>query len=242
MEEKNSEKEKVRFWQKKSLEHISSMRAARAAGLLPKQEGWRNVVEHELVESEACDVLAESLGLNKKDRAGVVKAASIHDVYKRKEKEDLTKYGPQGYDISQEEEANFLRSRNFSEEVISLAQSVGHGSLLAMVKDPLADKLELKDDIKITTLVIHYVDDITLNNDLVPLNRRIDYLNNNPNYRSINELGKTIFNGRMFFEVQREVSRLIQEDFASRLNVSPAENLPLWIKSKIESRIHKPEQ
>ena len=56
------ETKKTKFWTRRSLGAISQMRPNKEAGLFPKSEGWRNVVEHELVEAEAADILPCSCG------------------------------------------------------------------------------------------------------------------------------------------------------------------------------------
>ncbi len=232
-------KHQVRYWQKRSFRHLPEMRAAKAAGLFPKKEGWRNVVEHEIVEAEACDILAEAISLPQAERRQVKDAAALHDVFKRKEKELMERLGPEGYTVGQEEEGIFLKERGYGQEIIKLAHSVGHGSLLEMVEDPNDAELKVKDDIDLPTLIIHYVDDITLNNDIVPLNIRIDYLEANPRYQETNEQGRKVFAGRTYFEVQREVSRKIEAKLASMLGIEPAEKLPDWIKGKILERIEQ---
>lgn len=237
MSEGVKEKQQTKYWQKRSLQHLPEMRAAKAAGLFPKKEGWSNVVEHEIVEAEACDVLADALGLPSTERTQLRDAAALHDVFKRREKELMEKMGPSGYDVGQEEEAKFLKERGYSEEIIRLARSVGHSSLFPMIKDPKAPQLKVREDIDLSTLIIHYIDDITLNSDLVPLNQRIDYLEKNPRYTETNEQGRAVFAGRAYFEVQREVSRQIEERFARILGVEPPEKLPEWIKTKIAERI-----
>lgn len=94
--EKGKGLEKTNFWAKRALNAISIMRDSRETGLFPKSEGWRNVIEHELVEAEAADVLGEMLGLLDKDRQNLRTAALIHDIFKRKEIEEYSKLGPGG--------------------------------------------------------------------------------------------------------------------------------------------------
>ena len=83
------ETKKTKFWTRRSLGAISQMRPNKEAGLFPKSEGWRNVVEHELVEAEAADILGEKLGLSLEERQNLRTAALLHDVFKRREIDEM---------------------------------------------------------------------------------------------------------------------------------------------------------
>lgn len=238
MSEKTTEKlSSIRYWSGQAIKHLPEMRLAKETGLFPKKEGWRNVVEHELVEAEAADVLAEVLNLSSTDRQNVYTACSVHDLEKRRETELIRKVGPSGYELSQQEQADLLRSRGYSEEVIKLTQSVGGMFLPAMLKNSKSPKLEIKDDLSLPTMIVHYVDDITLNNDIVPLRERIDYLESNPRYKEANEQGRALFGGRTYTQVEWEVGRLLEEKLAQMLGVKPSSRLPNFIKTKIQERI-----
>lgn len=212
------------------------MRAAKATGLFPKKEGWRDVVEHELVEAEACDILAEALGLPDVRRKTLRDAASLHDVEKRRERELFEQEGSEGAKRSEAEQTAFLKSRGYSEEVVKLTQSVGGYSLVSFVEDPKASPIKLRQDIDLATLIIHYADDITLVGDLVPLRERIAYVKQK--YRVEDEESRKIFAGRLGSDVQFEVSRQIEEKLAQMLGVDPPEKLPEWIRGKIAERIN----
>lgn len=231
------DKEVTKYFQKRVFPRLPEMRAAKARGLFPKSEGWRNVVEHEIVEAEACDILAEELGILELTRRNVNLAASLHDVNKRREIELMRKVGSSGYAQGQADQGRFLKERGYSDEVIELAESVGGGVLLDFLVDPKASELKVREDIPIQKLIVHYVDDIVLNNNIVPLKDRIAYLLTVPAYKELNEAGRHDFNGRTAFEVQFEVSRQIEQRLARMINVDPPESLPDFIKGKIEERI-----
>lgn len=237
MQKTEAEKSKLNYWQKRAVAHLPEMRAAKTTGLFPRKEGWRNVVEHELVEAEAGDVLAEMLNLSIQSRQEIYHAALVHDVFKRIETEMIKEKGSEGYQISQAEQADFLRQRGYSERVINLTKSVGGDSLVELLENPEAEQLKVKTDVDLATMIVHYIDDITLNNELVPLKKRIEYLVNNPRYQEGNEKGKAIFAGRTYFEVQEEVSRQIEERLANMLSIEKSEELPGIIKNKILKRI-----
>lgn len=89
---------------------------------------------------------------------------------------------------------------------------------------------------------MHYVDDITLNNDLVPLDQRIGYLEQNPKYKELNGEGRKIFNGKTYFEVQREISKRIEREFAPKLGLSDPAAIPAFVKETIVIRIKQSRQ
>lgn len=229
--DKHSDKKVTRFWAARVLSAISEMRHGKKTGLLPKSEGWRNVLEHELVEAEAVDVLAEKLGVSEEDRKNLRTAALLHDVFKRKEIERAREEGASSFDSSAEDQVNWIRSLGYSEDVVELVQSVAWTSLEEFSRD--------FDTIPTARKIIHYVDDITLGNDIVPLDKRIKYIEEKPEYKDHNERGKAIFDGRTYSEVQREISRKIEQEFAPKLGVSDPSTIPAFIKDCINSRIQQ---
>lgn len=219
------------YWTKRALSSLSLMRTSKKAGLFPESEGWRNVVEHELVEAEAADVLAEKLGLSEEARKTLRIAALLHDVYKRREIEKTEKEGASGFDVSAKEQSDWLRSLGYSDEVIDLTESAGHTSFKEFIDN--------FDSIPTSKKIMHYVDDITLNNDIVPLMTRINALEKNLRYKELSEQLRNVFGGRIYFEVQREISKRIEEEFAPKLGVENPSEMPAFIRECISNRINK---
>lgn len=236
MPESTIEKDRTRFWQRRALKHLPEMRAAKAAGLFPKSEGYRNIVEHLLVEPEGIDTLGEILGLAESTRRAMRLAGSLHDVKKRQQIEAYNQLGPQGAREAEKEQVSFLRSRGYSEEVVRLIQSMGGLSPLTLVEDPKADVLKLKENIDLPTLIVHYIDNITLHNRIVPLRERVAYVKKR--YKEEDEEGRRTL-GRPYSDIQFEVGRLIEEMLAGRLGVDPPEKLPEFINAKIAERIEQ---
>lgn len=226
------EKAKIRYFTKQTFAHLPEMRRAKEAGLFPKKEGWLNVVEHIVVEAEAVDVLAEALGVSEEDRKNLVTAAMLHDVYKRKETE-LARKGTAADFVEQSEalQSKWLRNLGYSDEIVELSESVGHPSLM---------RFQNLDQILLIKKIIHYVDDITLNNDLVLLDDRINYLETNTRYAEVNQQGMAIF-GKPYFTVQREISKKIEQEFAQKLGLEDPTQLPFWTRDRILKRIAKNE-
>lgn len=226
------DKTTTEYFQRRTTSHISEMRQAKKAGLFPKREGWKNVVEHMVVEAEAADVLAEALGLSEEERKQVYKAGLLHDVYKRREKEIATQKGSQGYIESASLSSDFLRSQGYSEEIIALTQDAGSEAATIEFNKNF-------DSISTVRKIIRYVDDITKNNDLVALDERMDALDAKPNYKELNEKGRVLFGGRTYFEIQREISKKIEREFADKIGLEDPAQLPFWIRDRIFSRINK---
>src|SRR3989344_2508618 len=152
--------QKTNFWAKRAAGAISVMKRARETGLFPKSEGWRNVVENELVEAEAADVLAEMLGLSTEDRQNLRTAALLHDVFKRKEIEEYSKLGAEGFDKAAVEQARFIRDIGLSEEIVGLTESVASTSLSKFINRD-GKFVDNYDQIPQTEKILHYIDDIT---------------------------------------------------------------------------------
>jgi len=228
-ESQEFEKAKTRYFTRKTLAHLPEMRRAKEVGLFPKKENWRNVVEHMLVEAEATDVLVEALGVSDEERIKLVTAAMLHDVYKRREKELAQQKGATGFDEAARLQSQWLRELGYSEEIIELTESVAQTSL---------SKFQNLGEVSFTRKIIHHVDDVTLNNDLVSLDERIDALEANPRYSELNKQGIAIF-GRPYFTVQREISKKIEQEFAAKIGLPDQAQLPLWIKEQILQKIVK---
>lgn len=233
----NYEKKRAKHFSGLALRNLGLMKLHKEFGLLPKKEGWGNISEHCVVEAAAAEVVADSLGLSEDLKRKLVQAALLHDYYKRREVEKAraAKNSATSFDEAADESKRILLERGIDKDVVTIADSAGHTSLSAM-QDLLQRSDELNDVEKLQ-MVFHYLDDITLNTDIVPLDLRIDMLENNPKYVKLNESGREIFNGRKMFDVQREVGQRIESWLAKNSGVEDAKKTPLVIKEEIEERI-----
>ncbi len=162
------------------------------------------------------------------ERKNLRTAALLHDIYKRKEIERARKEGSQSFDETSKEQAEWLRTLGYSREVVELVETVSHSSYEEFTRD--------FEHISTARKIIQYTDFITLSNDIVPLAKRIKYLEEEPKYEELNESGKNIF-GRTYFEVMREIGAKIEKEFAPLLGVSDPSAIPEFIKSCINDRI-----
>lgn len=186
-----------------------------------KEEGcliddWSNVYDHCLKEGQIAQIISNLLEFSKYDQEILVKAALLHDWYKRGEGEAVSKRGAKKYDIKAKESARLLKEFGYSEEIVELAQSIGHTSL--------RDILTTNNFIK---RLMHYIDDITYGDELVALDIRIDRLEEAERYKELNEMGRKIFSGKTYFQVQREVGHMIEKEIANRINVRPNQVIPI---------------
>ncbi len=100
------------------------MKLARIAGLFPKKEGWRNVVEHSLVVNALAVYLAKKIteAGHLVDMDLVDTASILHDIAKRKDKED-------GVSRDKEHTAGatreLLKQGGYSEETIRVSEYTG---------------------------------------------------------------------------------------------------------------------
>lgn len=196
--------------------------------MLLKNEGrlvddWTNVYHHCLTEGFAASVLSKALDLSDQDSASLIKAALLHDWYKRNEREAVQRLGSDQYDVKAKESAERLRKLGYPEETVSLTRAVGHTSLVHMRMQP-----------SFLEQLIHYLDDITFGERIVGIDERINGLETAERYKELNESGKALFDGKTYFQIQREVGHQIEQLIALRLNTKPEEVIP-FIKRQIET-------
>lgn len=171
---------------------------------------WSNVYDHCFTEGLVANIVGDFLALESREKVVLIKAALLHDWYKKKEREAADKFGAQEYDNTAREGAKLLREFGYSEEVILLTGSVGHASL----KELLSGGSFLQH-------IMYYIDNITWRDKVTSLDERMDQLESADRYRELNELGRKIFNGRTYFEVQRELGHNIENEIASRIGIKP---------------------
>lgn len=226
----------TKYWSRRAIQGLPSMRLAKDMGLFPKKEGWRNVQEHELVEAEVADVLAVATDCSAKDREDLFTAGLVHDVGKKLQIGLIKEKGDAGQLEAFRIQSQKMAEHGVSPRAITFTESVGHTSLVKFLQDPTAPDLKLCDDFDLPTLIIHYSDDITKNNDLVTIDERMDVLENRqPPYPEAT-LGGDIFGGRTYYQVQRIVGHLVENKLAEIIGIEPSQMLE-FIRSQISERI-----
>jgi hypothetical protein len=213
------------------LEMRNALKMHKAEGLWDRVNGKRdfgNVSEHCLIEAARVDILAELLYLPEDIRKDLMTAATLHDFFKKKEKEIVIANGLswESFEISNQMATEALKKGGFSERVIRLVNSVGHGSLIETERILNQDDLSFED---LAFLVMHYVDDYTTGSDWVPqfdfntcksaLDMRMDKNEANTRYHQLNEDGKSYFNGETTFQAQRRIGNLVEQKLSVILSV-----------------------
>lgn len=206
------------------------------------REIWRNVSEHCLAEAVLTDVLAEELKLPNDERHTIVSAAILHDWYKKHEQVGMRvakqagTYSLATLDVLTAESHTILRDQfHIPEEVIELSSSN---------VSPTADGPQSLD-----AKVLWYVDAILTGTDVVRIPDRFDDLERGWTGKEVSEARATAnlafsdaykeqYAGRSLYEVQRQLGQSIGRELADRVGYTGnPDDLPLYLKEKIEARI-----
>lgn len=160
---------------------------------------WSNIYEHCKLESQIATFLSDTVGLSQEDKDTLVKAAILHDWYKRTEIET------KNYDTTYSEIG--LQELSVPQRVIDVAHSVGHSSLVWIGYAELLRKL------------MHFIDDITSNTDITEIAERVDKVQARGHLTKLEDEMRPILDGRSFFDVQKEVGLQIQNEIEDLCHV-----------------------
>lgn len=193
---------------------------------LLKKEGrltgdWVNIYNHCKLEGEIAIILSRLVDLNEVDSKILIKAAILHDWYKRYEIEQVKGLGMEDYKNSENDSYNKLLVLGVQKRIVEVAHSVGSLSLE-----------EIMNSRDLLKKLMHFIDDICLGDKIVEIDRRIDY--NERNYPQLSKEGREEFEGRTYFEMQRIVGKQIQTEIEDILKIEPNSLISL-IKKNWES-------
>ncbi len=216
---------------------------------------WGNVSEHCLVEAARAREFAELLGFSQDQTRLLLESAAVHDFHKKFETLYTKQHGKvwDSFGHSDEVGETKLRQAGFSDEVIEIAGSVGHGSFLDMQE--IVHRKDTLSDQDILRLIMHYLDDYTTGAEWTEpafqddagewrndLDKRIAKNHANKNYETLNEEGRQKFEGRLTFDMQLEVGKQIEQILAhlieerSGQKIAP-HDVPFVIDQKIRQKI-----
>ena len=216
-------------------------RLHKAEGLMEKKPGGERkhmTPEHILTVMAGCVALARRLKLDEKDSRDLLLGATVHDVNKdieyqlvRNSVDDpKTGYGQRGYDMAGVISKQKLGFAGVPRHIIELSAVPGHAACPDIEK-MLKEKSESLSPHDIEKLVLHYIDDIVTNlniidpsittdekgNALNALDQRCIQNENNPVYKNFNQAWKTDprnKTGETAFEMQRRVGHLVEGKLA----------------------------
>jgi hypothetical protein len=224
-----------KYYSSFALQYMGEMKILQKGGILGTGDGnesWRNISEHVLTEGVVADVLAEALSLSPIDRKKIVKAAILHDWYKRREIEAFKKFGGyEGYLKAGAEDGKLLREYGVPEELIELAHSniprpdeVNNTNTKSLASRSLLEKL------------MHYIDIITDNTDLVGYDVKIGLARTKPAVVNFTDGFKPLYNGISLLDVQLVAAKEEEAELEKMLNVEKG-GLIKFIQNKIKERI-----
>jgi HD superfamily phosphodiesterase len=203
-------------------------------GILEENDAsWSNVFFHCLTVALATDILVEALNQHGQnlDRDSLKIAAFLHDAYKRREVE---KMNGQPKDIAilyktDSESKGWLKKMGYPSNVIEQLDGIGNN---------VAKKIYFGEITDLGKRVLHYVDDVTREDQIVTMEERYRSLEDNSKYAAQNEWSKRIFRGLTLYQAKRVINKKTQEEIANLIGLKNPESLPEWINGQIEARQH----
>ena len=178
---------------------------------------WWNVSEHCLVVAARCVAIAEKIGLSQETITHLEKAALVHDALKKVEKETVEGNPTwEKFRLAWKREDQILWEYDISQEVQAIRWGSGHESLRKTQEILDKSKKWPISDSEKAFLILHYVDDYTVNDTwVVPgddqLQKRVDFNRANPRYKQLDEEGREYFDGDTTFDVQLQVGRRVED-------------------------------
>lgn len=231
-----SGKEKTAYFAQFAKSHLSAFRPHLKQGetLGKGPEIWRNVSEHCLVAGAFADILADELHLPTDQKNTVIKAALLHDWFKKHEVEDIKKSNGtltlQAYADIRDRDAIGLRDMGISEDIIALAS--------ANIPKTESGPQNLPEKI------LWYVDAMLESTHAVPINMRFDIAENDPTIKdrntAVSNLFRSQYNGKSLYEVQRALADKIGTELSERIGYTgKVADLPVYLKCILDKRMHE---
>ncbi len=240
----------------------SIFRLHKAEGLFEKKpDGGRKHMapEHILTVMAGCFALARLLKLSEQDTRDLLLGAAVHDVNKDIEfqlvresiKNPEAGYGQRGYDTAGNISAQKLKFAGVPANIIRIHGVCGHAACpdteTALQKEELSSE-------DIQKLVLHYIDDIVTNPNIIDpaithdeqgkrlnaLDRRCIQNEKNQSYVEYNEAWKNDprnKTGETAFVMQRRVGHLVENKLAELLGVNDPVTLPEVIYKQMQKDI-----
>lgn len=206
---------------KELLEHLDEFRFLFKGGKLSKKDGWRNVIEHQVIQFFGAKTLGELMGLSDIDKKKLQSVALIHDGRKR-----LDKY-PQ--DFSADEIKNIE---------LFFTKINPDSALMAATGTDFLEKVSYT-EVSSLELLQFYLDDITKGNEIVPFDERINEVSRRRQDLNDDEVLTARLGGKRYWDVEREIGHAVEKMIFRKLvergvEINSPENIPSLISSKIK--------
>jgi len=223
----NLELGKTKLFSQFALSNFGIIKMYQESGILGKgNEGWRNISEHCLTVAMAGDILAEATNA---DRERTVKAALLHDWYKRREVEAMKEFGGDvGHRKAMEEDEKLLKEAGISKDLIHLAHSN-----IPETEDLAKNRQRSKEE-----KIMHYIDLITDGSNFVGFKEKLDLARTKPKVVEFCDSYRSKYNGKSLLDVQEEVGADEEVELADMCGVE-GDRLIDFINQKLQDRINK---
>ena len=214
-------REKTDFFRDLALRHLPEMRLLLRGGKLWKNEGWRNVVEHCLVQGAIAEKLSSLLNLPEKDSRDLVTTALCHDWAKRLEKK------PE--DFNEEDKA---------EAVEFLEKAAPNQKLMESTGIEFLERSFIKKESTFLERLQVYIDDIVAGSEITTFENRLDELaRRRPELNEDPELNAKV--GGKFLDKQKEMNGEIAKEIFEMLkergiDAGSPEEIPAFLSGEIE--------
>jgi hypothetical protein len=201
------------FFEQLAFSHLPEMRLLFRGGKLWKKDKWRNAPEHCLAQIVIADELPDLIGLSSEEKTDLIKVAACHDWAKRLERrpDDFTKEEKERAQI-------FLRRVNPKQ---NLLEATGPDFLKKFLKgvSTFLERLQC------------YIDDITLESEIVEYDNRL-----NETKKRYPELDDIFWKNQREFD--KQVSQEIFEKLAPdvRAEIGEPKNIPNYLRQQIEKK------
>jgi hypothetical protein len=209
------------------------------------------------------DMAKEQGLLDEGDAQDIIAAAALHDLFKSREVQLVRAaiddpnagFGQAGYDQAGEEHRERLEQIGVKKDIIALSQEAGHTACppleheLSMTQGDLSVEL-------LKRLILHYVDDIVTNPNIIDptittdengtklnaLDRRCLQNEKNQNYVRFNQAwtqDPRNNTGETAFVMQRRVGHLVEAAIANSLGIDDPLTLPQVISDRMQQNIQQ---
>lgn len=204
---------------------------------------WRRVSEHCLVEGIFADILCEKLRVNPEERKKIVKAALLHDWFKKHEvtgMNSLIKEGKMTLHALEEiknRDSQALRDMGVADDIIQLIETI----VPETIEGPqtLSEKI-----IWYTDMILFGTEPVSIEQRLNNFERGWDETKEDPARAQCNQNWSNTYrekyDGRSLIEVQRSIGRRLEKELSQRIGYQgDSDRLLFYLKEKFIERVSK---